>query len=188
MRLVAWRRRRATAGRRAACRRPVSRAGLPSRRAWSRAQVAAVIRHRDCRQDEQRAGPNPLSEFYASIERFCTRSRMLRSRQRRVAGAQVSILGGSRTARERGGTSGNAAFVLGTSPLFAALGYAARRAATAWRGPPRRGHRAGRGWPRRVHPQRGSIRGCPDRGTLSGDARVGICCDRPTPRSATARP
>jgi hypothetical protein len=27
-----------------------------------------------------------------------------------------------------------AVFVLGTSPLFALLGYAARRAATAWRG------------------------------------------------------
>lgn len=27
-----------------------------------------------------------------------------------------------------------AVFVLGTSPLFAVLGYAARKAATAWRG------------------------------------------------------
>jgi hypothetical protein len=52
LRLIAWWRRRAAAGSRAACRRPVSCAGLPSRRAPSRAHLVAVIRYRDRRQDE----------------------------------------------------------------------------------------------------------------------------------------
>jgi hypothetical protein len=62
LRRVAWRRRRAAAGPR---RLPsTSKLCGPAfaRRARSRAQVAAVSRYRDRRQDEQRAGPNPLRE------------------------------------------------------------------------------------------------------------------------------
>jgi hypothetical protein len=62
LRRAAWRRRRAAAGPR---RLPsTSKLCGPAfaRRARSRAQVAAVSRYRDRRQDEQRAGPNPLRE------------------------------------------------------------------------------------------------------------------------------
>jgi hypothetical protein len=99
-------------------RRPVSCAGLPWRRARSRAQVA-VIRYRDRRRGRAARRSESPSQALRAHRGLGSASRTPRSLHRRGVEAQVSIQGGSRTTWERGATSQNAMLVVvdGAWPL-----------------------------------------------------------------------
>jgi hypothetical protein len=77
----------------------------------SPAQVA-VIRYRDRRQDEQRAGANPLRRALRARRGLHSGSRIRWSLHRRGAEAQVTILGGSRTTWKRAATGYAGMFVV----------------------------------------------------------------------------